>query len=101
MKQLLCAALLAAVPMIALAGFTLEDEIVRLQAAGYDRIEVKTGPTQTKIEAVSGQRKLELVYDGRTGSVLKHEMEAARGDDHIHTGVRYRTRDRDFVDHDG
>ena len=35
-------------------------------AEGYTYVEVKVGPTQTKLEAVKGQRKVEVIYDNAT-----------------------------------
>ncbi|MFZ5962090.1 PepSY domain-containing protein [Thalassococcus sp. BH17M4-6] len=74
------------------------DKIVSdLQANGFDRIEIKVGPTQTKAEAIDGARKIEVIYDNATGSIVKQEVESAAGES-ISPGVQIRNEDRDFVD---
>ena len=67
---------------------------------GYDYVEVKVGPTQTKVEALKGSAKVEVVYDNETGSILKQEQEVADGDDLGKTGSEIRTVERDFEDGD-
>ncbi len=68
-------------------------------AEGYTFVEIKSGPTQTKLEAVKGGRKLEVIYDNETGAVIKREFEDA--DDYEgRTGVEIDTSDRDFEDDD-
>ena len=81
MKPIVYAALVALLPVMAEASPLIDTKVTALQAEGYDRIEVKTGRTQTKIEAIRGAEKLEVVYD-------------------ISVGVKYRSRDRDFVGRD-
>jgi hypothetical protein len=96
MKQFVTAALAALLPVMAGATSPAEGRIAALQAEGYDRIEVRTGPSQTRIEALRCGEKVELVIDSVTGTVLKHEIESATGDP-LRAGVRYRVRDGDFV----
>ena len=60
------------------APSTADALAAELQAAGYTRIEIKEGPTQTKVEAVRGSEKLEYVFDRRTGAILEREVEAGR-----------------------
>ena len=67
---------------------------------GYDYVEVKVGPTQSKVEARKGSAKVEVVYDNETGSILKQEQEVADGDDLGKTGSEIRTVERDFEDGD-
>jgi len=67
---------------------------------GYDYVEAKVGPTQTKVEALKGSAKVEVVYDNETGSILKQEQEVADGDDLGKTGSEIRTVERDFEDGD-
>ncbi|MFC3086062.1 PepSY domain-containing protein [Tabrizicola soli] len=69
-------------------------------AQGYDYVEVKVGPTQTKVEAVKGSAKVEVVYDNETGGILKQEQEVAEGDDLGKTGSEITTVGRDFEDGD-
>jgi hypothetical protein len=74
------------------------DQVVRaLQAEDYDSIEVKTGPTQFKVEAIRNGMKLEVVYDLLTGAILEQEIERADSDDDDRRGVSYDTEDNDFV----
>ncbi|MCR9150270.1 MAG: hypothetical protein NXH83_08855 [Rhodobacteraceae bacterium] len=82
----------------ALAG-PFEDRIVEnLQDLGYDYIEVKTGPSQVKAEAVRGTRKLEVVYDRSTGRIISREEERAGAGYLGRTGVEFDTEGEDFVD---
>jgi hypothetical protein len=74
--------------------------IENLQGLGYEYIEVKSGPTQLKVEAVRGSEKLEVIYDLATGRILKQESEDA-DDDYIgRTGVEFEDEDEDFLDDD-
>ena len=85
-------------PIAALADSSMADDVVaRLQADGYQFIEVKNGLTQIKVEAVRGNEKLELIFDRETGEVLKRETESA-GNDAGRTGLEISSRARDFVD---
>ena len=78
---------------------TSTDQIVSdLQAQGFTRIEVKTGLTQTKVEAIRGTEKVETVFDRATGDVIKQEVETVRAGEDTRPGVEVRSRDRDFVD---
>ena len=61
---------------------------------------MKVGPTQTKVEALKGSAKVEVVYDNETGSILKQEQEVAEGDDLGKTGAEITTVERDFEDGD-
>jgi hypothetical protein len=62
----------------------------------YSYVEVKTGLTQTKLEAVKGNRKVEVIYDNATGAVIKQEFEAADSEYIGRTGVEIETSNRDF-----
>ncbi len=68
-----------------------------LQAQGYSRVEVRTGPNQVKVEAIRGTEKVETIYDSATGSVLKSETGTVGVFDNIAPGVSVRDRNRDFV----
>ncbi len=68
----------------------------RLQAQGYTRVEIDEGPTQTKVEAVRGNEKLEYVFDRATGQILKQEVERPDGDD-LRPGVEIDREDEDWV----
>lgn len=76
------------------------DQIVNdLQSKGFDRIEIKVGPNQTKAEASNGTQKVEVVYDNATGAIVKQETERAR-EDGLRTGVEISTRNEDFTGED-
>jgi hypothetical protein len=72
----------------------------RYVAEGYSFVEVKIGPTQTKIEAVRGSRQIEVVYDTATGEIIEWEEEAADDDDLGRTGIEISREDEDFSDED-
>ncbi len=72
--------------------------VSQLQDEGYTHIEVKVGPTQTKVEAIDGNRKIETVYDNETGAVIKSETERVRNGEDTSTGVEVSQSDKDFVD---
>lgn len=94
------AAVFALAANIALAQDATQGAVEQFQADGYTRIEVKTGPTQTKIEAIKGDTKVEVVIDNATGAVLKRETETVEADDDTAPGVFFDSRDDDFVDGD-
>lgn len=97
MKHLLIIA--ALIPAgIASADVTPEQLTRDYAAAGYSRIEIKTGPTQTKVEAWNSTTKIETIHDTRSGAILKSETEALRSGTGVVPGVSVRERNRDFVD---
>ena len=67
-------------------------------AEGYGYVEVKVGPTQTKLEAVKGNRKVEVIYDNATGDVIKSEFENADDDYVGRSGVEIEDTTSDFTD---
>jgi hypothetical protein len=69
-------------------------------AEGYTFVEVKQGPTQTKLEAVKGATVVEVVYDNGTGAIISQETQAADADEIGRTGVQVKTTDKDFEDTD-
>lgn len=69
-------------------------------AEGYNFVEVKVGPTQTKVEAIRGTTKVEVIYDNETQAIIKREEETADGDDVGRTGKEVKTVDGDFEDGD-
>jgi hypothetical protein len=80
----------------------VEAQISELRVDGFSRFEVKTGLTQTKIEAINPVTlaKLEIVIDSATGFVLSEEAGTAGIFENKAEGVFYRTRNRDFVEVD-
>ena len=63
---------------------------------GYTFVEVKIGPTQTKVEAIKDASKVEVVYDNETGAIVKQETEAVSGDDATQTGSEVTNVGQDF-----
>ena len=99
-RMILLAAALSLTGGAALA-LTAQDVINTLSARGYTRIEVKTGPTQTKVEAIRGTEKLEVIYDNASGDTLKSEVQAVEPGENTAPGVSVRNRNRDFLRGDG
>ena len=85
---------------MAFAALTTDTVVTDLTALGYTRIEIKTGPTQMKVEAIRGTEKLEVIYDIESGDILKQEIESVDAGDDIAPGVEISTDDEDFVDGD-
>jgi len=81
----------------AIDGASLADAYI---AEGYDYVEVKVGPTQTKVEAIKGNVKVEVIYDNETQAIIKKEQETADGDDVGRTGKEVKTVTKDFEDGD-
>jgi hypothetical protein len=101
MKRIFLIAALFALPTTtALAAIDTDGLIAGYQSEGYTTIEVTRGTTQTKVEAIRGTEKLEVVYDNETGATLKSELGAPEADDDILPGVTVRDRARDFVGND-
>lgn len=69
-------------------------------ADGYTFVEVKVGPTQTKVEAIKDGVKVEVIYDNETQDIIKREEEAADAEDAGRTGKEVRVVKRDFEDDD-
>lgn len=70
--------LLSTTAMILVAGAlsaqSIADQVITaLQADGYERIEIDNGPSTIKVEAIRGDRKLEIIYDAITGEILEQE----------------------------
>ena len=82
---------------MAFAALTTETVVAGLQGQGYTRVEVKTGPTQTKFEAIKGSEKLEVIYDNASGNVLKTETGTVGLLESIRGGVYYDDRGSDFL----
>ncbi len=93
---LMTAALIVAGTM-ASAAITAQSLVDDFSAQGYTRIEVKTGLTQIKVEAVKGTTKVETIYNMATGQVLKTETEAVGLFDDTAPGVEVSDRNRDFL----
>lgn len=91
------AAILLASASFAFAAIDTSALVADYQARGYTSIEVKNGPTQTKIEAIRGAEKVEVIYDRATGGILKSETGPAEAGDDVRPGVSIREREKDFL----
>ena len=83
---------------MAFAALSTNTVVSDLTGLGYTRIEIKTGPTQMKVEAIRGTEKLEIIYDIETGAVLKQEIGEVYQGENTTPGVEIKTDDEDFVD---
>lgn len=72
---------------MAFAQDATQTMIDQFKADGYTRIEVKTGPTLTKIEAIRDGQKVEVIVDNATGEVIKRETEAVVPGENVSPGV--------------
>jgi hypothetical protein len=96
-KTLLLTAAILLSGSMAFAQATTESLVADYQAQGFTRIEVRNGPTQTRIEAIRGTEKVEVTIDRATGQVLKREVERVGVFENTAPGITVRERDRDFV----
>jgi hypothetical protein len=60
-------ALTSGAAFAAINGNQLAEEYL---AKGYDFVEVKVGPTQTKVEVIKDGVKVEVVYDNETFKII-------------------------------
>jgi hypothetical protein len=71
--------------------------IANLQTQGFTSFEVKNGFSQSKVEAIRGTDKVEVVIDRATGTVLSTETGVASARDLGRVGISTRDRsNRDF-----
>ena len=99
-KTIFLGAALSALGSMSFADISTQDVIDSFQSEGFSRVEVKTGPTQTKVEAIRGQQKVEVVYDRATGNVLKSETERLSPRDQTENiaGLEVSNGSSDFID---
>lgn len=91
------AALFANIAHAAINARALADDYI---AQGYSYVEVKTGPTQTKVEAIKGDTQVEVIYSNETGEIISQETQAADADEIGREGVEIKSTDEDFEDSD-
>ncbi len=94
--MLLSSALFLSATM-AMADVSAQDLVAAYQANGYTKIEVTTGLTQIKVEAIMGNSKVEVIYDAVTGAILKQESGWAKRSERG-TGIEVKSEDHDFLD---
>ncbi len=68
--------------------------------AGYSYVEVKVGPTQTKLEAIKDSVHVEVVYDNATGAIVTSEQQAADPADVGRVGTEVKVVGDDFAGDD-
>jgi phosphopantothenoylcysteine synthetase/decarboxylase len=97
-RLLTCTAVLALSAGVAFAAIDGNRLAKDYLEEGYTWVEVKVGPTQTKVEAVKDGRKVEVIYDNATGDIITQENETADDDDLGRTGMQVKTVKKDFED---
>ncbi|WGH77776.1 PepSY domain-containing protein [Jannaschia ovalis] len=81
---------------------SFNDQIIAdLESKGYEYIEIENGLTQTKVEALDGASRLEVIYDNTTGSILKQELGQADASELGLEGIEIGNASRDFLDAGG
>jgi hypothetical protein len=101
MKKLLLSAAFVCFGSIAMAGIATDQLVASFQSAGYTHIEIKTGVTQMKVEAVSGTTKVEVIYDIATGAIIKQETSTVGALENTAPGVEVKSVGKDFTNSDG
>lgn len=81
---------------MAAASITAEQLVAAYQAQGYTTIDVTTGVSQIKVEAVLNQTQVEVIYDMATGAILNQEQSVAGAND-ANQGVEIATANADFL----
>ncbi|MBU2359485.1 MAG: PepSY domain-containing protein [Alphaproteobacteria bacterium] len=84
---LACATFLTTIAIAGHAQSISEQVVDQLTEQGYSRIEVKTRDNQVKVEAIRGDRQLEVTYDATTGDVLKQEVNDVEDHDGMMNGM--------------
>ena len=79
------------------AAVTASQLAASYQADGFTAIEVTTGATQIKVEAVKSGQKLEVVYDIATGTILSQEQKPAKARDAEDRTVEVKATPGDFT----
>ena len=82
---------------MAFGAITADELAAQFQNDGYSYIQIKTGLTQIKVEAVKDGVRIENVYDIETGSVLKTSTENVGTMVTVDPGVEVRVLNRDFL----
>lgn len=90
--------ILAAATTLALASAARADGFAdriaqTYRAEGYTAIEIETGSRYVEVEAIRGDRRIEVLYDATTGAILRQHFRAAGHGDDIRPGIRIRHDD--------
>ena len=75
-------------------------------ADGYSYVEIKQGPTQTKLEAIKDGVVVDVVYSNETGEIISQESQAVDPEHATMTGVEIKmvsadSEDAQNANHDG
>ena len=97
MKRILLTTAFSLVAGLAQAGITSTQVVDLFTSQGYTNIEVTTGLTQMKVEAVMGSVKLEVIYDLNTGAILQQENSVVRGSTPSGGATEVKTSSEDFT----
>jgi hypothetical protein len=81
---------------MALGAITTDQLIAEYQTNGYSYIEVKSGLSQIKVEAVKDGKRIEVIYDIATGAPIKTSTYSVGTIVTPDPGVRLRNTNRDF-----
>lgn len=101
MKRILgYAAAFAMLGGMAAAQSAVEGLVAGLESQGFHAIEVQIGRTQSKVEAIRGTTKAEVVVDNASGRTLKSETEIASAEER-HQERHHGRHGRDGEDDDG
>ena len=84
---LACATILTTIAIAGHAQSISQQVVDQLTEQGYSRIEVKTRDNQVKVEAIRGDRQLEVTYDATTGDILKQEVNSVEDRDGMMNGT--------------
>ena len=99
--SLAAAMMIAGSAVFAQQAVTADQAVAKVKAAyvgtDFTRIEVRTGLTQIKVEAFSGNQKVEVILDKETGDFLKRETETAGIFENTKPGMFFSERNRDFL----
>ena len=81
---------------MAFGAITTDQLISEYQTNGYSYIEVKSGLSQIKVEAVKDGNRIEVIYDIATGAPIKTSTYSVGTIVTPDPGVRLRNTNRDF-----
>lgn len=81
---------------MAFGAITTDQLISEYQTNGYSYIEVKSGLSQIKVEAVKDGSRIEVIYDIATGAPIKTSTYSVGTIVTPDPGVRLRNTNRDF-----
>lgn len=87
---------------LVLAGTIAQAEVTTRALAndymvqGYDKVEVKRGATQIRVEAIRAGQKVRVVYDIASGAVISNQTSPASQSEQSESGVEVSSGSDDF-----